>query len=253
MTRSQTVRWLSVAVGVAALAGAYSGWLVMPWAPAFLFPALALVGALVVTRAFVNALVRAVRCYRERGRVCVVAPVVVTAAVVVLVLLPFSRLVGVLAARNGGAPRVLSGFGDWLGAEGYPRANGRHGGVDVAGSIGAAVLAPADGGVIVARDHGGSCGLMVVIEHEPGGYRTIYCHLSAIGVTRGQPVKRGDPIGAIGTSGMRAWPGYEHVHWELQRGRGGPYEDPLPRTIGCFDPARRYPSERLVLTFPVKC
>jgi murein DD-endopeptidase MepM/ murein hydrolase activator NlpD len=179
--------------------------------------------------------------------------VVAAVALACLVVLPFTRLVTVLSAGDGAAPRVLSGFGDWLGAEGYPRLNGRHRGIDLAGRVGAPVLAPADGDVIVARDHRGSCGVMVVIEHEPEGYRTIYCHLSAVAVTRGQRVKRGDPIGAIGTSGMRAWPGYEHVHWELQKGRWGPYEDPLPRTVGCFDEARPYPADRLALTFPVKC
>jgi murein DD-endopeptidase MepM/ murein hydrolase activator NlpD len=77
--------------------------------------------------------------------------------------------------------------------------------------------------------------------------------LAATSVKRGEHVKRGDRIGAIGTSGMRAWPGYEHVHWELQKGKGGPYEDPVSKTVGCFDATRPYPTDRLVLTYPVKC
>ena len=52
---------------------------------------------------------------------------------------------------------------------------------------------------------------------------------------------------------MRAWPGYEHVHWQPQKGKGGPYEDPVWKTMGCFDATGLYPTDRLVLTYPVKC
>jgi murein DD-endopeptidase MepM/ murein hydrolase activator NlpD len=49
-------------------------------------------------------------------------------------------------------------------------------------------------------------------------------------------VKRGERIGAIGTTGQRAWPGDEHVHLELQRGRDPKdVEDPAPRIVGCVD------------------
>ena len=174
-------------------------------------------------------------------------------ALVLLVVVPLTRFIGLLAPLKVGEPRILSPFGDWLGAEGYPRLNGRHLGVDVAGRIGSSVLAPADGKVVVAREGRDSCGSIIVIEHEGDGYRTIYCHLSAILVKRGDDVRRGLPIGVIGTTGMRAWPGYEHVHWELQKGRGGPYEDPVARTGGWFKDTERYPSDRLVLTYPVSC
>jgi len=62
--------------------------------------------------------------------------------------------------------------------------------------------------------------------------------------------------GTVGTSGQRAWPGFEHVHLQLQLQRGrdvNDIEDPLPRLAGCFDATRRYPDDRLVLTYPVKC
>jgi hypothetical protein len=55
-------------------------------------------------------------------------------------------------------------------------------------------------------------------------------------------------------SGQRAWPGFEHVHLELQRGRDiNALEDPLARIVGCFDETKRYPTDRLVLTYPVRC
>jgi murein DD-endopeptidase MepM/ murein hydrolase activator NlpD len=96
--------------------------------------------------------------------------------------------------------------------------------------------------------------MIVAIAHELHGYRTVYCHLSALAVTAGETVRRGQRIGAVGTSGQRAWPGYEHVHWELQRDRDARnVEDPALRTVGCFDAARAYPSDTLTLTYPVNC
>jgi len=70
--------------------------------------------------------------------------------------------------------------------------------------MGADVLAAADGRVTVARDNRDLCGLIVVIDHDPGNphsYRTVYCHFSEIAVRVGDSVKRGQRIGAVGTSG----------------------------------------------------
>ena len=63
-----------------------------------------------------------------------------------------------IGLSGGGAPRILSGFGDWSGPEDYPRVDGLHRGVDVAGSIGSPVLSAADGRVTVARDNRDACG-----------------------------------------------------------------------------------------------
>ena len=148
---------------------------------------------------------------------------------------------------------MLAGFGDWRGSEGYPRPSA-HRGIDVAGRIGTDVLAAAEGRVTVARDNQDLCGLIVVVVHDPHGYRTVYCHLSVLAVKPGEDVQRGQRIGALGTTGQRAWPGYEHVHLELQRGRdANALEDPLSRIVGCFDGTKPYPADRLVLTYPVPC
>jgi murein DD-endopeptidase MepM/ murein hydrolase activator NlpD len=147
----------------------------------------------------------------------------------------------------------LAGFGDWRGSEGYPRLSA-HRGIDVAGPIGADVLAAADGRITVARDSRDLCGLIVVVVHDPYDYRTVYCHLSALSVTVGERVGRGQRLGTLGATGQRAWPGYEHVHLELQRGASpDDLEDPTARLVGCFDPGASYPTERLALTYPVRC
>jgi murein DD-endopeptidase MepM/ murein hydrolase activator NlpD len=247
---SGLILWFALPVVV--FVGASSPW-VAQRAPRFLFPALAAVGAALVVVSLVNALVQFVRRWRGEGRVRFLPLAVNIVATVFLVILPLTHLLRAMAPSGDGAPRIQTGFGDWLGAEGYPLP-GPHRGIDVGGIIGADVLAAADGRVTVARDNRDLCGLIVVIDHDPGPYRTVYCHFSAIGVGVGDRVKRGQRIGAIGTSGQRAFPGFEHVHLEVQRGRDvNDIEDPLPRMVGCFDERKVYPVDRLVLTYPVKC
>jgi murein DD-endopeptidase MepM/ murein hydrolase activator NlpD len=237
---------------MAVLAGASSPTLAQR-APRFLFPALAAAGAALVLFSLASSLLQFVRCYRRDGRSRLFPVIVNVVATIFFVVLPFLHLLGVLARPSSGAPRITAGFGDWLGGEGYPRLS-PHRGIDVAGRIGADVLAAADGRVTVARDNRDLCGLIVVIDHDPHGYRTVYCHFSAISVHPGERVTRGQPIGAIGTSGQRAFPGYEHVHLELQRGRDvEDIRDPVPWIVGCFDGTKLYPADRLVLTYPVKC
>lgn len=221
--------------------------------PSFLFPTLAAAGAVLVLFSFVHSLGQFGRRRRAAGRVRLLPMVVNVVAMVFLVLLPLTHLVRALTPSGHETPRIHSGFRDWLGSEGYPRLS-PHRGIDVAGRMGADVLAAADGRVTVARDNRDLCGLIVVVDHDPYGLRTVYCHFSEIAVRVGDSVRRGQRIGAVGTSGQRAWPGFEHVHLELQRGRDvNAIEDPLPRIIGCFDDAKTYPTDRLLLTYPVKC
>lgn len=244
--------WVAVPAAVLAFGGASSPWIAQQ-APRFLFPALAAAGAVLVVWSFASSLVRLVRRFRGDGRPRVAAVVVSAIAMVVLVILPATHLLRAMTASPDGTPRILAAFGDWRGPEGYPRPS-PHRGIDVAGRPGADVRAAADGRVTLARDHGDLCGLIVVIAHEAHGYRTVYCHFSTIAVQPGESVRRGQRIGAVGTSGQRAWPGFEHVHLELQRGRDSKdIEDPLPRIVGCFDETKRYPADRLVLTYPVRC
>jgi murein DD-endopeptidase MepM/ murein hydrolase activator NlpD len=179
--------------------------------------------------------------------------VVNLAALALFVVLPATHLVRALTPPGPGTARIHAGFGSWLGSEGYPRFSS-HRGLDVAGRMGDDVLAAADGRVTVARDNRDLCGLIVVIDHEPHGLRTVYCHFSELAVRVGDAVERGQRIGAIGTSGQRAWPAFEHVHLEVQRGRDvNALEDPAARMAGCFDGAKVYPADRLVLTYPVRC
>ena len=90
-----------------------------------------------------------------------------------------------------------------------------HYGVDIAGLLGTPVVAAADGTVAVAGRRG-TLGLVVVIDHGYG-LRTLYAHLSRILVRPGQQVIKGQPIGAIGNTGLSTGP---HLHYEVHvRGR----------------------------------
>jgi murein DD-endopeptidase MepM/ murein hydrolase activator NlpD len=85
-----------------------------------------------------------------------------------------------------------------------------HLGIDLAADIGTPVYATADGRVSsVGRDPG--LGKMIIISHL-SGYTTVYGHLSLAKVVSGQPVKRGQLIGAVGNTGYCTGP---HLHYEV--------------------------------------
>jgi murein DD-endopeptidase MepM/ murein hydrolase activator NlpD len=97
-----------------------------------------------------------------------------------------------------------------------------HQGLDIAAPTGTTVTAAAAGTVIMAQWYGGY-GNYILIDHG-GGYSTGYGHLSAIYVSTGQTVQRGQAIGAVGSTGQSTGP---HLHFEV-RIAGKPV-DPAPR------------------------
>ena len=97
-----------------------------------------------------------------------------------------------------------------------------HQGLDIAAPSGTTITAAASGTIIMAQWYGGY-GNYILIDHG-GGYSTGYGHCSAIYVGVGQSVKRGQAIGAVGSTGMSTGP---HLHFEV-RINGKPV-DPAPR------------------------
>lgn len=97
-----------------------------------------------------------------------------------------------------------------------------HQGLDIAAPSGTTVTAAASGTVIMAQWYGGY-GNYILIDHG-GGYSTGYGHLSAMYVSSGQAVTRGQAIGAVGSTGQSTGP---HLHFEI-RIAGKPV-DPAPR------------------------
>ncbi len=121
-------------------------------------------------------------------------------------------------------------------------------------AAGVPVLAAADGTVRRVRDGqpdglgtpdalaaieraGTQCGNGVLIDHS-GGWQTLYCHMKqdSIRVAPGQAVRRGDALGAVGQSGLAAFP---HLHLEVLR--DGAVIDPFTSApaAGCGVPVDR--------------
>lgn len=97
-----------------------------------------------------------------------------------------------------------------------------HQGLDIAAPMGTTVTAAAGGTVIMAQWYGGY-GNYILIDHG-AGFSTGYGHLSAMYVSSGQSVQRGQAIGAVGSTGQSTGP---HLHFEV-RIAGKPV-DPAPR------------------------
>lgn len=107
--------------------------------------------------------------------------------------------------------RLMSYFGrreDPLSGEGSI-----HTGIDISANPGTPVHVTADG-IVIHAEWAGSYGQLVVVEHG-GGYQTYYAHLSKIRVAVGQGVRRGETVGASGTTGRVTGP---HLHYEVRRG-----------------------------------
>jgi murein DD-endopeptidase MepM/ murein hydrolase activator NlpD len=95
-----------------------------------------------------------------------------------------------------------------------------HAGLDIGASDGTAVHAARDGTVEEASEDE-LLGRYVVVTH-PGGYQTVYGHLSTINVTIGERVSTGSILGAVGHTGRATGP---HLHFEVRTKAGT--RDPL--------------------------
>ncbi|MBQ1519496.1 MAG: peptidoglycan DD-metalloendopeptidase family protein [Ruminococcus sp.] len=97
-----------------------------------------------------------------------------------------------------------------------------HKGFDIAADMGTDIYAAGDGEVVSAGWNPGGYGYFVMIDHLDG-YQTVYAHMSQVYATTGTTVKRGQLIGAVGSTGDSTGP---HCHFEV-------------RYMGiCYDPAK---------------
>jgi murein DD-endopeptidase MepM/ murein hydrolase activator NlpD len=104
-----------------------------------------------------------------------------------------------------------------------------HHGVEFLNSLGTAVLAAADGVVVVAGDdrtifqgpYSYFYGNVIIVRHEPppgipnmgGPLFSLYGHLSEILVQEGEVVRQGQTIGRVGMSGIATG---SHLHFEVR-------------------------------------
>jgi len=88
-----------------------------------------------------------------------------------------------------------------------------HAGSDIAKPVGATVVAPADGVVILAAGHPFTLeGNLLMLDHGMG-LNSAFLHLSRIDVRVGDHVRQGQPIGQVGMTGRATGP---HLHWALR-------------------------------------
>ena len=88
----------------------------------------------------------------------------------------------------------------------------RHAGIDLAAPIGTPIYATADGIVSDAGYNNGGYGNLIKVDHGRG-IETRYGHLSAILVSAGQRVARGQMIARMGSTGRSTG---SHLHYEVR-------------------------------------
>ena len=86
-----------------------------------------------------------------------------------------------------------------------------HAGLDIGAPRGTPVYAPASGKVVVAA-YDARMGKFIRIDHG-FGIETTYGHLSKINVKYGMKIKRGDPIGLVGSTGKFSTG--PHLHYQV--------------------------------------
>jgi len=86
-----------------------------------------------------------------------------------------------------------------------------HAGLDIRAKHGNSVYAAFDGKVIEVKKSSKGYGNTIKILHD-NGLITLYAHLSAFSVKKGDVICKGKVIGRIGTSGNATGP---HLHFEI--------------------------------------
>jgi murein DD-endopeptidase MepM/ murein hydrolase activator NlpD len=86
-----------------------------------------------------------------------------------------------------------------------------HSGIDFGAAWGSPIVAAADGQVVAAGWAGGY-GRQVRIAHD-GGIVSSYSHMSSLATAPGQPVRQGQVIGYVGSTGLSTGP---HLHFEVK-------------------------------------
>lgn len=87
-----------------------------------------------------------------------------------------------------------------------------HSGLDFGADSGTTIRAGAAGVVIFADWYGGY-GNTVIVDHG-GGITTLYGHTEGFYISSGQSVQKGQPIAAVGSTGLSTGP---HLHFEVRK------------------------------------
>lgn len=102
-----------------------------------------------------------------------------------------------------------------------------HWGIDIAAPTGTPVLAPSGGIVRLTQNDNYFAGGLIILDHGYG-LTSSFLHLSRIDVRPGQVLAKGQPMGAVGSTGRSTGP---HLDWRMNLGpslRLDPALLPLP-------------------------
>lgn len=101
-----------------------------------------------------------------------------------------------------------------FGARWNPGGQGKtvHNGIDIPGTAGTAILAAADG-TVTETGFDPERGNYLLIDHGDG-LTTLYAACKEVGVNKGEAVKAGDEIAALGSTGASTGP---HLHFEIRQ------------------------------------
>ncbi len=125
--------------------------------------------------------------------------------------------------------RMASGYGYRI--DPFTKARRMHFGMDFSAPRGTEIYATGDGTVTRADSRAAGFGKHVRIDHG-FGYVTIYAHLNSFKVVKGDKVKRGEPIGTVGSTGRSVAP---HLHYEIVK--DGVKINPINFYSGSLSPA----------------
>lgn len=108
---------------------------------------------------------------------------------------------------------------DHFGPRSCAGCSANHGGTDFNPGNGSPIQVIADGVVRYVEDGEGSLGVHVIIDHQIDGelVSSVYAHMQhgSAAVKEGDPVKVGQLVGLVGTTGMSTGP---HLHFEIREG-----------------------------------
>lgn len=116
-------------------------------------------------------------------------------------------------------PRITSGYG--MRKHPVTGLQAFHNGIDLAGTIGQVIAAPADG-IVTNVSTSATGGNQLIIKHD-NGFTTGYAHLQRSAVAVGQRVTTAQVIAYIGNTGASTGP---HLHFTV-RDASGQYVNPV--------------------------
>jgi len=127
---------------------------------------------------------------------------------------------------------------------GYAPSRGRnHGGTDIAVNSGTPLRAISDGEIVDSDSLKGGWGNFLVFKDNQNIHH-LYGHMLG-GYKRGGPVKKGDIIGKVGSTGDSSGP---HLHWETGTGWTGKGPGTGGVITGKFDPLSKFKMEQPFFT-----